>query len=127
MPAKIRVLCVDDHRIVREGLGLIINRQPDMEVVASAASGEESVGLFQHYRPDVTLMDLQLCGMSGVEAIRSIREQDVVVRARDPVAGLHHGQRAEHFQFDVFFRIRIRIDLGARATVGIFSPRDTRR
>ena len=76
MPDRIRVLCVDDHRIVREGLGLIINRQPDMEVVASAASGEESVVLFQHYRPDVTLMDLQLCGMSGVEAIRAIRGHD---------------------------------------------------
>jgi two-component system NarL family response regulator len=47
-----------------------------MEVVASAASGEEAVVLFQRYRPDVTLMDLQLCGMSGVEAIRAIRGHD---------------------------------------------------
>jgi two-component system NarL family response regulator len=74
MPSpKIRVLCVDDHRIVREGLGLIINRQTDMEVVAAAASGEESVIEFQRCHPDVTLMDLQLRGMSGVEAIRAIR------------------------------------------------------
>jgi two-component system NarL family response regulator len=69
------VLCVDDHRIVREGLGLIINRQEDMEVVASAATGEEAVSLFQRHRPDVTLMDLQLGAMSGVEAIRAIRDQ----------------------------------------------------
>jgi two-component system NarL family response regulator len=72
---RIRVLCVDDHRIVREGITLIISRQPDMEVVASAASGEESIDLHRQYRPDVTLMDLQLGGMSGVDAIRSIRRE----------------------------------------------------
>lgn len=70
---RIKVLCVDDHRIVREGLTLIIGRQPDMEVVGSASSGEESVQLFGRLRPDVTLMDLQLGSMSGVQAIRSIR------------------------------------------------------
>jgi DNA-binding NarL/FixJ family response regulator len=74
--SPIRVMCVDDHRIVREGISLIIDRQPDMEVVGSAASGEESVELFQRCRPDVTLMDLQLRSMSGVEAIRAIRRQD---------------------------------------------------
>ena len=74
--ARIRVMCVDDHRIVREGISLIIDRQPDMEVVGSAASGEESVELFQRCHPDVTLMDLQLRSMSGVEAIRAIRRQD---------------------------------------------------
>ncbi|MGE3507950.1 MAG: response regulator [Vicinamibacterales bacterium] len=71
--APIRVLCVDDHRIVREGIALIIDRQPDMAVVGSAASGEEAVGLFRECLPDVTLMDLQLGGMSGVEAIRAIK------------------------------------------------------
>ena len=71
----IRVLCVDDHRIVREGLALIVNRQPDMTVVGSASSGEESVDLFLKLRPDVTLMDLQLGVMSGVDAIRAIRKQ----------------------------------------------------
>jgi DNA-binding NarL/FixJ family response regulator len=78
--ARIRVMCVDDHRIVREGISLIIDRQPDMEVVGSAASGEESVELFQQCRPDVTLMDLQLRSMSGVEAIRAIRRQDEAAR-----------------------------------------------
>ena len=75
MEARIRVLCVDDHRIVREGISLIIGRQPDMEVVGSAASGEESVELFRQHKPDVTLMDLQLGAMSGVEAIRAIKSQ----------------------------------------------------
>jgi DNA-binding NarL/FixJ family response regulator len=73
---KIRVLCVDDHSIVREGIALIINRQPDMEVVASAASGEESVELFRRLRPDVTLMDLRLQGLSGTDAIVAIRRLD---------------------------------------------------
>ena len=72
---RIRVLCVDDHRIVREGISLIINRQSDMEVVALAASGEEAVALHRKYHPDVTLMDLQLGAMSGVEAIRAIRSE----------------------------------------------------
>ncbi len=66
---------MDDHRIVREGISLIINRQSDMEVVALAASGEEAVALYRKYRPDVTLMDLQLGAMSGVEAIRAIRSE----------------------------------------------------
>jgi two-component system NarL family response regulator len=70
---RIRVLCVDDHRIVREGITLIIGREPDMEVVASAATGEEAVRLFERHQPDVTLMDLQLGAMSGVDAIRAIR------------------------------------------------------
>jgi DNA-binding NarL/FixJ family response regulator len=70
---RIRVLCVDDHRIVREGIALIIARQPDMEVVGSAATGEEAVLLFARERPDVTLMDLQLGTMSGLQAIQAIR------------------------------------------------------
>lgn len=73
---RITVLCVDDHRIVRDGIALIIGRQPDMEVVGAASSGEASVEMFQRLRPDVTLMDLQLGSMSGVEAIRQIRRVD---------------------------------------------------
>jgi DNA-binding NarL/FixJ family response regulator len=72
---QIRVLCVDDHRIVREGIGLIISRQPDMQVVGSAATGEEALELFRTERPDITLMDLQLPMMSGLDTIRSIRRE----------------------------------------------------
>ena len=68
-------MCVDDHRIVREGIALIIARERDMKVVALAASGEESVDLFRQHRPDITLMDLQLGGISGVDAIRAIRRE----------------------------------------------------
>jgi len=78
--SQIRVLCVDDHRIVREGIGLIISRQPDMEVVGSAASGEEAIELFRSCRPDVTLMDLQLGAMGGVDAIRAIKALDADAR-----------------------------------------------
>jgi len=67
------VLCVDDHRLVREGIALIINREPDMTVVASAASASDAVTLFKQHVPDVTLMDLQLGRMSGLDAIRAIR------------------------------------------------------
>ena len=73
---RIHVLCVDDHRIVREGIALIIDRQPDMQVVGAAATGEEAVVLFERHRPDVTLMDLQLGSMRGVDAIRVIRSKD---------------------------------------------------
>ena len=71
---QIRVLCVDDHRLVREGIALIIDREPDMAVVGSAASGADAIALFKQCVPDVTLMDLQLGRMSGLEAIRAIRQ-----------------------------------------------------
>ena len=77
---RIRVLCVDDHRIVREGIALIIKRQPDMDVVGMAATGEEALELFKSCHPDVTLMDLRLRSMSGVEAIKAIRRIDASAR-----------------------------------------------
>lgn len=72
----IRVMCVEDHRIVREGLALIINHEPDMKMVGSCASGNEAVELFTTVRPDVTLMDLRLGATSGVDAIKAIRQVD---------------------------------------------------
>jgi DNA-binding NarL/FixJ family response regulator len=73
MPASIRLLVVDDHRLLREGLNRIIGLQPDMAVVAEAANGQEAVEQFKRHNPDVTLMDLQLPIASGLEAIRAIR------------------------------------------------------
>jgi len=69
----VRVMCVDDHRLMREGIRRIVALQPDMVVVAEASNGVEAVEQFQRHKPDVTLMDLQLPSMNGHEAIKAIR------------------------------------------------------
>ena len=73
---KFGVLVVDDHPIMRLGIVAIINAQPDMMVCAEAGSGGDAVRMFRQHRPDVTLMDLRLPGMSGLEALRVIRRED---------------------------------------------------
>jgi two-component system, NarL family, response regulator len=73
-PTKIRVIVVDDHPVVRLGLAAIISLQPDMVVTGEAGSGEEACTLCTERRADVVLMDLRLPGLSGVEAIRTIRK-----------------------------------------------------
>jgi DNA-binding NarL/FixJ family response regulator len=69
----IRVLIVDDHPVVRFGLAAIIRLQPDMDVIGEAGSGEDACRICLEQAPDVVLMDLRLPGLSGVEAIRTIR------------------------------------------------------
>lgn len=91
---KIRILSVDDHRLVLAGLALMIGRQPDMELVASAATGEEAITLFRLHRPDITLMDLQLPVMSGLEAIRVIRHE--APEARIVVLTMYNGDEDIH-------------------------------
>jgi DNA-binding NarL/FixJ family response regulator len=76
MTGQIRILCVDDHRLVREGIASIINRQPDMCVVGAAGSAEEAIEQYRLTQPDVTLMDLQLGAVDGIAAIRAIRQRD---------------------------------------------------
>jgi DNA-binding NarL/FixJ family response regulator len=71
---KIKVMVVDDHPLMRVGVASIVNARSDMSVVAQTGTGEEAVTLFQKHKPDVTLMDLRLPGISGVDAIRSIRK-----------------------------------------------------
>ena len=71
--SAIRVMCVDDHPIVRQGLSAIIASDPGIDLVAEAMNGEDSIEAYRRHRPDVTLMDLHLPAMSGVEAIIAIR------------------------------------------------------
>jgi two-component system NarL family response regulator len=71
---------VEDHGIVLEGIVWMISREPDLEVIASAATGEEAVQLHKLHRPEITLMDLQLPTMSGLDAIRAIRTEDPAAR-----------------------------------------------
>ena len=76
----ISVLIVDDHPVVRFGLAAIIRLQPDMAVAGEAGSGEEACAICEERAPDVVLMDLRLPGLSGVQAIRKIRETNPDVR-----------------------------------------------
>ncbi|MFN7916409.1 MAG: response regulator transcription factor [Vicinamibacterales bacterium] len=78
--SPIGVLLVDDHRIVREGLAMVIDRESDMRVLSAAANAEEAIRAYRDHGPDVTIMDLQLGSVSGVEAIRQIRRQDPSAR-----------------------------------------------
>jgi len=95
---RIRVLCVDDHRLIREGVARIVGVQPDMEVVAEASNGEHAVTQFLAHRPDVTLMDLQLPVTSGAEATRRIRQLDGA--ARIIVLTMYHGDEDVHRAFE---------------------------
>jgi DNA-binding NarL/FixJ family response regulator len=78
--APIRVMLVDDHPIVRIGLAALIGTLPDMEAVAQAGGGQEAIALHRQHQPDVTLMDLRLPDISGVEAIRAIRAESPEAR-----------------------------------------------
>ena len=70
--ATIRILIADDHSIVRRGLATIINRDPEMTVIAQAEDGQQAIDCFREYQPDVTLMDLRMPQVGGVEAITTI-------------------------------------------------------
>jgi two-component system NarL family response regulator len=88
----IRIMVVDDHFIVRIGLAATINVEPDMLVVAEAGDGLQSIAKFREHTPDITLMDLRLPGMSGVEAIEAIRRD--FAQARIIVLSTYDGDEA---------------------------------
>src|SRR5437667_8555951 len=72
---SIRVLCVDDHPLLREGIAALVQSQGDMKLVAKVGSGREGVLGFGEHRPDVTLMDLRLPDMGGIDALIAIRSE----------------------------------------------------
>jgi len=74
-PNKIKLLVADDHNIVRSGLTALINSEADMTVAAEATNGQQAIDLFKQYRPDVTIMDLRMPVLGGVDAITAIRKE----------------------------------------------------
>src|SRR5690349_12426050 len=79
-PKPIRLLIADDHTVVRDGLSAILGLQPDIEVVAEAADGEQAYALFQKHRPDVMLLDLRMPKLDGLEVVRRICSRDPTAR-----------------------------------------------
>ena len=74
-PSLIRILTVDDHPLLRKGIAALVNNEDDMKLVAEASSGEEAIEKFRACRPDVTLMDIQLPGLNGIETIGQIQNE----------------------------------------------------
>jgi DNA-binding NarL/FixJ family response regulator len=75
VPERIRILTVDDHPLLREGIAALVNAESDMKLVAEASNGEEAIKQFRLHRPDVTLMDLQMPALNGIEAVARIRAE----------------------------------------------------
>jgi DNA-binding NarL/FixJ family response regulator len=73
--APIRILAVDDHQLIRVGIATLIAPEPDMKLVGEASNGREAIAKFREHRPDVTLMDLQMPEMNGLDAIMAIRDE----------------------------------------------------
>ncbi|WP_427159304.1 response regulator [Aliinostoc sp. HNIBRCY26] len=99
LPNQIRILIVDDHPVVRQGLAAMIDRESDMAVVGQACNGREAVAVFRQHQPDVTLMDLRMPEMDGVAAITAIcnefeNAQIMVLTTYDGDEDIYRGLKA---------------------------------
>lgn len=97
---KIRILIADDHPVVRDGLAGVIDEQADMAVVGQVGTGTEALALFQTHQPDITLMDLRMPGMNGVDTIAAIRRHSptalVIILSTYDAGGRHSHVRRKY-------------------------------
>ena len=80
MPDNIKILLVDDHTMLREGLSFMLSKEPGIQIVGGVSNGEEAVNSLKDYNPDVILMDIMMGGMTGIEATRWIKEQQPAIK-----------------------------------------------
>jgi two-component system NarL family response regulator len=107
--ALIRILVADDYLVVRKGLVTVINSQPDMVVVAEAMNGRQAVEMFEQHAPDIVLIDLRMPLMSGLEAVKAIRQQSA--DARIIVLTMYDGDEDIHRAFQAGARAYLLKDM----------------
>ena len=104
----IRILTADDHALLRQGIAALVDLEPDMELVAQASTGREAIEQFRRHQPDITLMDLQMPDISGIEAIIAIRGEfpDARIVVLTTYSGERSGMRWTQSMAEAIVRLR---------------------